>query len=214
LYLNIKFNDFVADSCFLRLNAGILANPGFVKQFATEKTSKGKDALAADIMAGRRSILLVGQFIADVSLPFLSACYGRSAAFASCWTLLAASVCAEALSRRWEHWLMVKMLAGMGLGCLQCTLPRYIAEVAPTRIRGIVLMTYNLWWTVGNFFAYLAMDRLSESHSITGWFSVHAMGANWAHGYYFSFPARVPGLGRSERTPERAKKALARLYKG
>jgi hypothetical protein len=80
----------------------------------------------------------------------------------------------------------------MGLGCLQCTLPRYIAEVAPTRIRGIVLMTYNLWWTVGTFFAYLAMDRLSESHSITGWFSVHAMGANWAHGYYFSFLPESP----------------------
>ncbi|KAJ6003954.1 hexose transporter [Penicillium canescens] len=118
------------------LNAGILVNPGFVKQFATEKTSKGKDALAADIMAGWGTILPVGQFIANVSLPFLSARCGRRAAFASSWALLPASR---------EHLLVAKMLAGIGLGCLQCTLPMHIAEVARTRIRGIVLMTYNLW---------------------------------------------------------------------
>ncbi|KAL3490220.1 hypothetical protein BJX62DRAFT_238359 [Aspergillus germanicus] len=144
------------------LNAGILANPGFVEQFATETTAAGKPAIAADIMAGWGSILPVGQFLANVLLPFLSARYGCKAAFAVCWTFLAANIIDEGQSRRWGHCLVAKLLAGIGLGCLRCTLPMYIAEVAPTRIRGTVLMTNNLWWTVGTFFAYLAMERLSQ----------------------------------------------------
>ncbi|KAJ6047316.1 MFS alpha-glucoside [Penicillium canescens] len=107
------------------LNAGILVNPGFVKQFATEKTSKGKDALAADIMAGWGTILpgSVRELLGSVARQCL---------------------CRVLVSER-EHLLVAKMLAGIGLGCLQCTLPMHIAEVARTRIRGIVLMTYNLW---------------------------------------------------------------------
>jgi MFS family permease len=198
-----------------RLNAGILANPGFVEQFATETTAAGKPAIAADIMAGWGSILPVGQFLANVSLPFLSARYGRKAAFAVCWTFLAASIIGEGQSRRWEHWLVAKMLAGIGLGCLQCTLPMYIAEVAPTRIRGMVLMTYNLWWTVGTFFAYLAMERLSEVDTHDWLTPVYSQ---WAQiglmGIIFLALPESPAWAVGMNHRATAQRSLRRLYKG
>ncbi|KAK0109479.1 hypothetical protein ONS95_002171 [Cadophora gregata] len=132
----------------MSLNAGILANTGFVQQFGTANNAKGKKVLASNVIAAWGSILLVGQVVANVAVPFLSAQFGRKAAMFTCWLILTASVICESFSQAWPHWL-----AGMGLGCIQVTLPAYITETAPTGVRGMVLMTYNLWWTVGTFFA-------------------------------------------------------------
>jgi MFS family permease len=186
-----------------------------VEQFATETTAAGKPAIAADIMAGWGSILPVGQFLANISLPFLSARHGHKTAFAVCRTFLAASIIGEGQSRRWEHWLVAKLLAGIGLGCLQCTLPMYIAEVAPTRIRGMVLMTYNLWWTVGTFFAYLAMERLSQVNTHDWLTPVYSQ---WAQiglmGIIFLALPESPAWAVGMNHRARAQKSLARLYKG
>ncbi|KAK0110893.1 hypothetical protein ONS96_002479 [Cadophora gregata f. sp. sojae] len=143
------------DGYQIGLNAGILANTGFVQQFGTANNAKGKKVLASNVIAAWGSILLVGQVVANVAVPFLSAQFGRKAAMFTCWLILTASVICESFSQAWPHWL-----AGMGLGCIQVTLPAYITETAPTGVRGMVLMTYNLWWTVGTFFAYVAMESL------------------------------------------------------
>lgn len=65
------------------------------------------------------------------------------------WFILVTSVLAESLARSWPAWLIGKLLAGIGVGSLQATLPVYIAEQAPTRIRGGLMMLYQFWWTVG-----------------------------------------------------------------
>ncbi|KAM5353407.1 hypothetical protein ACJ41O_000057 [Fusarium nematophilum] len=41
------------------------------------------------------------------------------------------SVAVESVSRSWKLWLVGKILAGLGVGCLQVTDPRYISEIAP-----------------------------------------------------------------------------------
>ncbi|KAH7137793.1 putative transporter [Dactylonectria macrodidyma] len=108
-----------ADGYQIGMNAGILANPGFVEQFATKINAEGKAVLDSNVIAGWGSVLPAGQFLTQVSLPFLAAPYGRKPSLYTCWTLLTASILAESFARRWEHWLVAKMLAGMGLGCLQ-----------------------------------------------------------------------------------------------
>ncbi|KAM0428519.1 hypothetical protein ACHAPT_006879 [Fusarium lateritium] len=203
------------DGYQIGLNAGILANGGFVEQFATETNSKGERVLASNVIAAWGSILPVGQVIANVSLPFVSARYGRKVALFTCWTILASSIIAECLARQWPHWLVAKLLAGIGLGCMQVTIPMYITETSPTRIRGMALMSYNLWWTVGTFFAYVAMEALSVSHSTSWLIPVYTQ---WAHiglmAIIFLVLPESPAWAVASGHHGRARKALGRLYKG
>jgi MFS family permease len=146
------------------MNSGIVANKAFVNQFATETGANGSPALASPVLAGWSSIQSVGQIIGMVSLSFVSSRYGRKVAMYTYWVILAVSVLAESLARTWQVWLVGKLLAGIGVGCMQTTLPTYISEVAPVRIRGGLLMLYSLWWTVGTFFAYIAMQTMNKKH--------------------------------------------------
>ncbi|KAL6412409.1 hypothetical protein AUP68_03612 [Ilyonectria robusta] len=98
-----------------------------------------------------------------IHLSFVSDRYGRKVAMYWYWLILACSVLAESLARRWEVWLVAKLLAGIGVGCLQSTIPTYVTEVAPVRIRGALLMCYSLWLAIGLFMAPVALEVLSHS---------------------------------------------------
>ncbi|KAH7355901.1 general substrate transporter [Pyrenochaeta sp. MPI-SDFR-AT-0127] len=150
------------DGYQIGMNASIIANKGFVQVFATKQNAKGALYLESPILVGWSSIQSVGQIIGMTSLPFLSNRYGRKVAMFTYWSILALSVLTESLARKWEVWLVGKLLAGIGVGCLQSTLPTYIAEVAPVRIRGGLLMCYSFWWTVGSFFSYIALQTMSK----------------------------------------------------
>jgi MFS family permease len=79
------------------------------------------------------------------------------------WLILAISILIECVARSWQVWLVGKLFGGIGVGCLQCTLPTYISEVAPVRIRGALLSCYTLWWITGQFFAPVALQVMYES---------------------------------------------------
>lgn len=107
----------------------------------------------------------VGQIIGMTTLPFISDRFGRKVAMYSFWFVIALSVMFESIATRWELWLVGKLLAGVGVGCMQSTIPTYISEVSPTRIRGALLMCYSLWWSLGGFFAPVALQVLSETNA-------------------------------------------------
>jgi MFS family permease len=64
---------------------------------------------------------------------------------------------------KWEHWLVAKLFSGMGVGMLQCTMPLYLSEIAPTQLRGFFINAYTFWFVVGQLFASVALNRLSAS---------------------------------------------------
>ncbi|KAJ5635166.1 uncharacterized protein N7484_008479 [Penicillium longicatenatum] len=151
------------DGYQIGINASIIANTGFVSRFATTVAKTGKPALASPILSGWSSIMSCGQIIGMITLPFLSSRYGRKVAMFTYWVILVGSVLTECLARSWQSWLVAKLLAGIGVGCLQSTVPTYISEVAPTRIRGGLLMCYSFWWTLGSFFAQVALQHLASN---------------------------------------------------
>jgi MFS transporter, SP family, general alpha glucoside:H+ symporter len=57
---------------------------------------------------------------------------------------LGQSIFAESFATRWDHWLVAKLLSGMGVGMLQATLPFYISEISPTQLRGFLINAYTL----------------------------------------------------------------------
>lgn len=82
----------------------------------------------------------------------------------SYWVVLVSSIIAESLARSWPVWLVAKLLAGIGVGGVQSTIPTYISEVAPIRIRGGLLMCYSFWWTLGSFFAQVALRTMAKNN--------------------------------------------------
>ncbi|RHZ58053.1 hypothetical protein CDV55_105909 [Aspergillus turcosus] len=151
------------DGYQIGINASIIANKGFVARFATKIGHNGAPALASSILSAWSSIMSCGQIVGMTSLPFLSSRYGRKISMYTYWLVLVGSVIAECTTRSWQGWLVAKLLAGIGVGCVQSTVPAYISEVAPTRIRGALLMAYSFWWTLGSFFAQVALQHLSRS---------------------------------------------------
>jgi SP family general alpha glucoside:H+ symporter-like MFS transporter len=55
------------------------------------------------------------------------------------------SIFAETFASRWDHWLVAKLLSGMGVGMLQCTVPLYLSEIAPTQLKGFFINAYSLY---------------------------------------------------------------------
>jgi SP family general alpha glucoside:H+ symporter-like MFS transporter len=41
--------------------------------------------------------------------------------------------------------------------------PTYVTEIAPVKIRGSLLMTYNFWFGFGQFAATLALQRMNAT---------------------------------------------------
>lgn len=144
------------------MNGNVIANPGFVRQFSTAINDEGEPVLASPVLSAWSSIMSVGQIIGMTTLPFLSDRFGRKVAMYWYWFILACSVLCESVAREWPVWLIGKLLAGVGVGCLQSTVPTYITEVAPVRIRGGLLMCYSFWFTLGNFFAPVALKVLAD----------------------------------------------------
>ncbi|RSL97228.1 hypothetical protein CDV31_013136 [Fusarium ambrosium] len=202
------------DGYQIALIGNIVANPGFVEQFGTIRDGNGKVALDSPILSAWASVGNVGQIIGMVSLPFLSGQLGRKAAMYALWFVLAISVAVECVAREWQTWLGAKLLGGVGVGCMQTTIPTYISEVAPTRVRGTFLTCYSLWWITGQFFAPVALQVIGQYDPMnfrlpiyTQWSQIGLMLI-----VYLCIP-ESPAWCLSMGSPERARKSLQFLYK-
>lgn len=80
------------------INGNIIANPGFVEQFATTTNAAGERILSAPVLSAIGTIQSVGQIIGMTSLPFLASQFGRKPAMFALWLVLAMSVVCESVA--------------------------------------------------------------------------------------------------------------------
>ncbi|KAL5334203.1 general substrate transporter [Aspergillus crustosus] len=193
----------------------IVANAGFVAKFGTQTDAEGNIVLASSVMSTWASLASVGQIIGMTTLPFLSDRYGRKPAMLGFWFILALSILTECVAEDWRGWLAAKIIGGIGVGCLQSTIPTYISEVAPIRIRGALLMCYSLWFITGQFFAPVALQVLNTSDPInyltpvyTQWSQIGLMLI------IYLFVPESPAWCASRGRETQAKKMLQIIYKG
>ncbi|WWD00964.1 hypothetical protein V866_007902 [Kwoniella sp. B9012] len=203
------------DGYQIGINGNIIANPGFVKQFATVTDSKGEPALSAPVLSAIGTIQSVGQIVGMTSVPFLASRYGRKPAMFLLWLVLAASVICESTAKKWQVWFVAKLLSGIGVGSLQFITPTYVSEVAPTRVRGFLLMMYNFWFSVGGFFAPVALQIMStyapedfRTPIYTQWSQIGLMLI------IYIFLPESPMWCASRGLEERAKNNMRRIYRG
>lgn len=144
------------------MNASIIANKGFVEQFATEVSAEGVKFLAAGTISSWSATQNCGQISGQIGISFLNARLGRKAGMGILWLVIMSSVLTETFARNWKVWLVAKLLAGMGVGAMQATILGYISEIAPVRVRGSMLMLYSFWWTLGSFCTHVALQSLNR----------------------------------------------------
>ncbi|WWC71187.1 uncharacterized protein I206_105140 [Kwoniella pini CBS 10737] len=141
-----------------QMSASIIANKGFVKEFA-----KGAKALEAPWVSSFGGIFSAGQVIGQFTIPFISDMVGRKGAMYVFMVILTISVIVESVANVWYVWTVAKLISGIGIGAVQATLPVYINEHAPSQIRGFLIVAYSLWFSLGGLMASVALKVRSAS---------------------------------------------------
>ncbi|RSH89648.1 hypothetical protein EHS25_002199 [Saitozyma podzolica] len=207
------------DGYQIGMNGNLIANSGFIAQFATTTDSTGAPILAASVLTAIGTIhahLLIHRVHRgeDFLLTHLSlaAQFGRKPAMFALWLILACSVLCESLARHWQVWFVAKLFSGIGVGSLQFITPTYVSEVAPPRIRGMLLVLYNFWFSLGSFFASIALQVMFAKDPLNYRTPIYTQ---WGHIglmliIYLIIP-ETPAWYASKGKEQQAKKAL-RLY--
>mgnify|MGYP002350316735 CR=1 FL=1 len=214
MYTRVQIPQQRADARY-RLIGNIIANAGFVAQFGTQHTDDGSVVLASSVLSVWNSLGSVGQIIGMVTLPFITDRFGRKISMYWYWLLLAISVAIECVAKTWGVWAVSKVFGGIGVGCLQSTIPAYISEGAPVRVRGMFLMAYSFWWILGQFFAPVALQVMLEKDPTdyltpvyTQWSQIGLMLI-----IYLLVPESPAWLATKGKA-EKAKKSLNSIYRG
>lgn len=192
----------------------MIANDGFIKQFATTTDSDGNPILAASVLTAIGSIQSVGQIIGMCTLPFVASRFGRKPAMFTLWLVLALSVTCETVAKKWQVWFVAKLFSGIGVGSLQFITPTYVTEISPARIRGLLLVMYNFWFSVGSFFASIALQSMFTKDPYNYKTPIYTQ---WAHiglmlAIYLCLP-ETPAWLASQGKADKAKKNLKFIYR-
>lgn len=67
---------------------------------------------------------------------------------------LTATPIGSGFARTWQELFAARFVMGIGIGAKNATVPIYSAEMAPARIRGALVMFWQLWVVAGMFKQY------------------------------------------------------------
>lgn len=128
----------------------VIANQGFIQHLGFQN-SQGRWYLKAQYTALWGAMQSLGQLIGMLLLNPISDRIGRKATLYVLWVILAGSLVIETVVRDWKDWTGAKVLAGVGVGAIQSTLPVYVTEWSPANIRGAMVLVYGFWNSFGKF---------------------------------------------------------------
>lgn len=92
--------------------------------------------------------------------------FGRKVAFYTLWVSLVIAVALQSFGRTWQTWLVAKLFSGFGVGSVQFMTGMYMTEIAPSRIRGFLLIFYSAWYGIGQLCASLALKVSNDARPL------------------------------------------------
>ncbi|KAL8731233.1 MAG: hypothetical protein Q9181_004361 [Wetmoreana brouardii] len=121
------------------------ANLSFPQEFGL--TDSGKDEWIVGIINAIIFLTagLIGAFIVDPLNHYL----GRRGEIFVTACCLTATPIGSAFAKSWEGLFAARFVMGIGIGAKNATVPIYSAEMAPARIRGALVMFWQLWVVAG-----------------------------------------------------------------
>ncbi|MFZ1934122.1 MAG: sugar porter family MFS transporter [Thermoguttaceae bacterium] len=114
------------------------------------------------------SSALVGCLIGATIAGFLSDRFGRKKVMLLAAVLFVLCSIGSAMPRMPWHLVVARIIGGTGIGIASMLSPMYIAEIAPARLRGALVSTYQLAITIGivmAFFSNYALASLAHSNA-------------------------------------------------
>ncbi|KAF4554468.1 Hexose transporter-like protein [Elsinoe fawcettii] len=72
-----------------------------------------------------------------------------------------------AITRNWEQLFITRLLMGIGMGLKGSTVPIFAAENSPARIRGALVMSWQMWTAFGIFLGFCANLAVVNAGRIT-----------------------------------------------
>jgi hypothetical protein len=91
---------------------------------------------------------LIGAFIVDPLNKWL----GRRGEIFLTAIILTATPIGSACAQSWQGLFAARFIMGIGIGAKNATVPIYSAEMAPHRIRGALVMFWQLWVVIGKLY--------------------------------------------------------------
>jgi SP family arabinose:H+ symporter-like MFS transporter len=114
------------------------------------------------------SSALVGCLIGATVAGFFADRFGRKKVMLLAAVLFVLCSIGSAMPIRPWHLVLARIVGGTGIGIASMLSPMYIAEIAPPRLRGGLISTYQLAITIGIVVAYFsnyAFDFLAHNHA-------------------------------------------------
>ncbi|KAK6004815.1 hypothetical protein QM012_007594 [Aureobasidium pullulans] len=138
----------------------------FVRHFGT-KTTDGQYKLSPSELSVMTSMINVGELVGSLSAAPLNDYFGRKIVFFIASTMLAIGVVLQLVTSSSRGLITGgRTIMGLGVGAFSSTSPLYIAEVAPTSIRGPLLMCWQLTISLSQILA-AAITKGIESNQTT-----------------------------------------------
>ncbi|KAL1989434.1 hypothetical protein VTN49DRAFT_7245 [Thermomyces lanuginosus] len=106
---------------------------------------------------------LIGAFITDPLNYYL----GRRGEIFVTAVCLTATPIGSACAQSWQGLFAARFIMGIGIGAKNATVPIYSAEMAPARIRGALVMFWQLWVVVGIFLGFAANVIVKDTGDIS-----------------------------------------------
>ncbi|CAM1505188.1 Fc.00g108250.m01.CDS01 [Cosmosporella sp. VM-42] len=105
---------------------------------------------------------LIGAFIVDPLNHYL----GRRGEIFLTACCLTATPIGSAFTHSWQALFAARFVMGIGIGAKNATVPIYSAEMAPARVRGALVMFWQLWVVAGIFLGFAANVIVKDTGKI------------------------------------------------
>ncbi|KAK5937775.1 hypothetical protein PMZ80_009904 [Knufia obscura] len=105
---------------------------------------------------------LIGAFIVDP----LNHYFGRRGEIFITACCLTATPIGSGFAKSWQGLFAARFVMGIGIGAKNATVPIYSAEMAPARIRGALVMFWQLWVVAGIFLGFCANVIVKDTGDI------------------------------------------------
>jgi MFS family permease len=123
------------------------ANLSFPEEFHINKTATDEWIVGIINSIIFLTAGLIGAFIVDPLNHYL----GRRGEIFLTALCLTATPIGSAFAKSWQGLFAARFIMGIGIGAKNATVPIYSAEMAPARIRGALVMFWQLWVVIGEF---------------------------------------------------------------
>lgn len=136
--------------------SGCLIMPDFIDRFGQPNGPNGAMHLSSSRQSIITSLLSAGTFVGSLGQAFTADRWGRKGSIRIWSVIFTIGVIIQTATDRSVAQITVgRFVAGLGVGALSAIVPLYNGEAAPKKIRGAMLVLYQLQIIMGLFLSYV-----------------------------------------------------------